>query len=327
ICTMYKQYFKQAWQMLKENKFYSFIYILGTAFTITMVMLILTTYNIKTANFAPEVNRDRTLFVSRARVEPKDKNKPGYSAAYTSLRIVKECYYSLTTPELVTAALPFFAVTLNIPGSDEFIMCDRLSTDAKFWQLFSFKFIEGKPYDEADFESGIRKVVISQRIARQLYGTTRVIGETIEINKEPFIICGVVKDVPTLAENAYADIWLPYSSTREAESHIYDRENVLGPLHVYILAHHKDDFEVIRQEIKNKVSVINSAHEQTEYMLLGQPDDLASRYLRQKEVNEVNLKGEIQKYGLIIFFLLFIPVLNISGLIISRMKKDKLSWD
>lgn len=37
---MIKQYFKQAWQLLKENKLYSTIYILGTALAITMVMIV-----------------------------------------------------------------------------------------------------------------------------------------------------------------------------------------------------------------------------------------------------------------------------------------------
>lgn len=69
---MYIQYLKQSWNLLKENKFYSIIYIIATAFTITMVMLILTTYHIKTAGFAPEVHRERMLFVSWAKSRLKD---------------------------------------------------------------------------------------------------------------------------------------------------------------------------------------------------------------------------------------------------------------
>ena len=47
---MWKVYLKQIRYLLKENKFFSVVYIVGTALSITMVMLILMAYHIKTGN-------------------------------------------------------------------------------------------------------------------------------------------------------------------------------------------------------------------------------------------------------------------------------------
>ena len=50
---MYKQYLKQAWQLMKQNRFFSFVYILGTGLAISMVMIMATVYYIRTADIAP----------------------------------------------------------------------------------------------------------------------------------------------------------------------------------------------------------------------------------------------------------------------------------
>ena len=60
----FKQYITQSWQIIKQNKLYSFFYILGTALAISMVMVIAIGYNLKVGSVYPEVNRDRTLVLN-----------------------------------------------------------------------------------------------------------------------------------------------------------------------------------------------------------------------------------------------------------------------
>ena len=42
---MYKQYFKQAWNLMRQNRFYSGVYIIGTGLAISMVMVIAIVYS------------------------------------------------------------------------------------------------------------------------------------------------------------------------------------------------------------------------------------------------------------------------------------------
>ncbi|MDF9829411.1 hypothetical protein [Parabacteroides sp. PF5-6] len=51
---MIRQYLKQAWQLLKQNRFYTGIYILATAFSIALVMVLAIVFYIKIANVYPE---------------------------------------------------------------------------------------------------------------------------------------------------------------------------------------------------------------------------------------------------------------------------------
>lgn len=54
---MYKQYIKQAVQMLRENTLVSIISISGTALAIAMVLVMVLVFQIKSTGYAPESNR------------------------------------------------------------------------------------------------------------------------------------------------------------------------------------------------------------------------------------------------------------------------------
>lgn len=61
---MYRIYFKQAIQMLKQNMFVSIIAIMGTALAIMMIMSIVVAEQIRTISISPEINRERTYYLS-----------------------------------------------------------------------------------------------------------------------------------------------------------------------------------------------------------------------------------------------------------------------
>lgn len=61
--NMYKQYFRQAWNLMTQNRFYSTVYIIGTGMAIAMVMVLAIVFHARTANIAPEIHRDRMLLV------------------------------------------------------------------------------------------------------------------------------------------------------------------------------------------------------------------------------------------------------------------------
>lgn len=81
-------YWKQAACTLKENKLLSFISIAGTGLAIGMIMVIVLTYQMRVKNYAPENNRDRTLYVCWG---GRLCNGQEYGSAFLSLRTLKEC--------------------------------------------------------------------------------------------------------------------------------------------------------------------------------------------------------------------------------------------
>ncbi|MDR0972834.1 MAG: hypothetical protein LBM61_02455, partial [Prevotellaceae bacterium] len=58
-----KAYFKQAWRLLKQNKVFSTVYIIGTGLAITVTMVLTMIFYIKIAPVYPEVNRNRMLVI------------------------------------------------------------------------------------------------------------------------------------------------------------------------------------------------------------------------------------------------------------------------
>ena len=71
---MFRQYFKQAIQMLKENRLTSVISILGTALSIAMILVVILQFQIKLVGFRPESNRDRMLYIMGIRADSRDSD-------------------------------------------------------------------------------------------------------------------------------------------------------------------------------------------------------------------------------------------------------------
>lgn len=66
------QTIRQAFILLRQNPLLSTIFILGTAFAITMIMAIVITWQMKYADIEPEVNRSRSLYISKMHLQGKE---------------------------------------------------------------------------------------------------------------------------------------------------------------------------------------------------------------------------------------------------------------
>ncbi|WP_321517710.1 ABC transporter permease [uncultured Bacteroides sp.] len=316
---MYKQYLSQTLHLLKENKLLSAISIIGTALAISMIMVIVIVYEVKTANYEPETHRDRMLTVKWGGAI--DKKHPDWqSNSMISLKVVKECFYPLKSAEAVTGVMPFEQKLANIPGGTADIKCDVSYTDNSFWKVFEFSFLEGKPFNKEEFESGIKKIVVSESIARSLYGNIKVVGKTIRLSYVDYTICGVVKDVSTMAEAAHADIWVPYTVLKGSLSDDWNGD-LLGDFRCFILAHNSSDFDAIHKEVDRNVAILNSGQKDQYLTLRGQPDTQFVQMTRQWANQNSKEKETIIKYTIVFVILLLIPAINLSGMTHSRMRK------
>lgn len=315
---MIKQYFKQAIYQLKENKLISGISIIGTALAICMIMVIVLVFEVRTTDCVPEVNRSRSLYVKWMSMRQKGGNSDDSSNGPMSYRTAKECFKKLTTAEAVAVTAMNEVVRASVPAGEK-MSADMLETDDAFWKVFSFEFIHGKPYALADFEAGLPKAVITETVARKLYGTTDVVGKTVMLNFVDYTITGVVKDVSKLATSSYAQVWIPFTSTNLVAMEW--AEGLGGVFRVVILAKSKDDFPAIRAEAEKLRLQYNDAQQNMEVFYRGQPDEYFT-FLNHKSANEQpGMKNIIMKYVLVIIILLLVPAINLSSMTLSRMRK------
>lgn len=323
---MCKQYLRQAWQLMKQNCFFSTIYIIGTGLAISMVMVLAVVYHIRTANIVPEVNRGRTLYLSNASYKFKDG---GSMSSSLGVGMVKECLLTLRKPEAVAIVsssylgLSMGNVFAQIPGGNEPYKVELKGTNDAFWQVFRFHFIEGMPYGSEDFQSGIPRVVLSRSMSHKLFGRTDVVGQALLLNEMEYTVTGVVNDVSGITPSVNADLWVPYTSLSEVQDAADEAEQTVGFLEACILARTTDDFDVIRSELSRQVGRYNTMLTEGKLELGVELLDHARNvvYLMTKDTD---LTKVCLILGLLVFLFLLIPALNLSGLNDSRMQ-DRIS--
>ncbi|MBB4035615.1 putative ABC transport system permease protein [Dysgonomonas hofstadii] len=305
---MYKIYFKQAIEMLKQNKFISLITIIGTALAIMMIMVIIVAYSIKNASISPEVNRNKTLYLKYQRMDMKDgSNFRNRNIAYSIYK--NYLLPEMKTPEMISVISPSRKeVKVRSANISRNIGLESRNVDDSFWKIMSFDFVAGKPFTKDDLNTQAKKVILTESTASELFGSNDdIIGKEIQVNFKPYIVSGVIKDVSPVFEYGYSDLFLPYPS-EESDICI-----------LLLKAKNKKDFDAIRNEVRNAERRYNAVDEQWTLTLFGPYDHKVQQL--DKGGEEPNVKKADRKMIFIILVLLLIPAINMSGISISRIKR------
>lgn len=317
---MLKQYFKQAWQLLKENKLYSSIYIIGTAMSVTMIMLVAVFLYLKRGNIYPEEHRDRMLYVGAAEIYPKDTTQNSMSASDLSLQTVKQVFYPLQSVEASSAEMSVYGYEnmAGLPNNTTQIPVTPKYVDTNYWKVFQFRFTEGRPFTEEEFSSGIHSVVIAESLSQQLFGDGSAVGKYISLNEQEYRVTGVVKAVSVILSDTYADIWIPFTTLPNHEE-TFAAEGILGPYSVYILARSSKDFQAIKQEVQNNINRYEASFT-WRMNLLGQPDNAITHAFRKGNM-PLDMNKIKRTFAFLLLVFMLVPILNLSGLNSSRMEK------
>lgn len=317
---MYRQYFKQALQSIRENPLVSTISIAGTALSIAMIMVVVMIFQIKSANYNPETKRNKMLYVQGTQVTTKDENNRNRNRGNMSSEVVRECFYTLTTAEAVTA----FTSTnkpISLPGKRLFNLYTVKYTDTGFWNVFDFNFIQGKPFSNEDFTSGITSAVVSGKFAKELFGTTDAVGKTCVLDFTEYTIRGVVETVTKAASDAFADMWIPYTSKLSLVKYNDQMENMPGSFSVCILAKSRTDFTAIKEELTKRTASYNAGKKDHVVDFLENPIDKLSIAMGSSGFHTKKVKDFILGTGSTLLFLLLVPALNLTGVIQSSVQK------
>lgn len=314
-------YIKQAWQLLKQNRFYSAIYIFATALSISLVMILAIIFYIKIANIYPETNRSRLLTLEYIQVTTPDERK---TINRYALEMIRKCVYPLETAEAVSGVYALGGTGyVQIENSDEQMAAKLKYVDVGFWNVFSFSFLEGAPFTHADMESGIRTVVVSEAFARRIFGTANVTGKYLNLDFNPYRICGVVKEPSYIADKTYAQLWIPYTAKEGMITawggNVY--KETIGPFMAYILAPSNEDIAKVKAEVQANVNRYASSLEGIEVNINDQPDRQWQSLFRISSRFELDFTQLIMQYGVVFFIFLLIPAISLSGIADSQLER------
>lgn len=317
---MIKQYFQQAWAQLRQQPLISGVTVAGTALSIFLIMLVVMMQQVQVEPFAPESNRDRFLHVKWGSITNEawgDSNSNGPWSATT----LKEIYGKLKTPEAVTVYVVYsLPQPVSLPGQPTTAV-DVRETDSQFWTVFDFAFTDGKPFDQATFDAGRPVAVITESVARLLFGTTKAVGKEFLLAHAPYRVCGVVKDVSTLAETAYAQVWIPYTSTDQVNNTW--EHDLMGLMSCTILARDRSDFPAIREEAARRLDEFNKVIGENGYKIINRnrPYDQEKNALVAGANVEPDVTAARRTRFIIFLILLIVPAINLSSMTQSRLRR------
>lgn len=241
--AMLASYGKLALKVLARRRFFTFVSLVGIAFTLTVLLVVTAMFEEMVAPKAPETRLDRTLVVPYSIFQGDrytSSGSPGYALFDRYARDIPDVelmsIFSLTQP-----------VQSFIGG--ERVGLNARHTDGNYFRILQFELLDGRTLTAEDDLSGRPAAVLSETAARRLLGDAEPVGATVELSGRNFDVVGVVRDVPYFRSSAYADVWLPNSLHPRRDY----RERLRGGFNAMFLAADRGAFPRIKEEWSSRV--------------------------------------------------------------------------
>lgn len=303
------QSFKQAFVLIRQNRFFSVISILGTALSITFVMVVYMAYDLNTANIAPEVQRDRMIY-----------SGPGYSyrtenhsntSSGMSLGIAREIFDSLPGAEVVSY-VPYdrvvYAGATTAKGSRQ----QLAYADENLWKIYDIRFLAGRPFSTEEYAANRDVVVITEHVARKEFGSAaEAVGKSLFVNFRPMRVVGVTEDISTLFIWAFSDMWCPYDPQDTGD--LTQSEGVTGSFTAMVLRRPDVSPDEVKEQIAAAVSRVNDRLHEYTFELKD-----VSTVIEKTFFSDFTVSPAVT-FVILALILLIVPAINISGFVSSQM--------
>ena len=306
---------RQALAMMREERLFSGIYILGTALAIAFTMVMAVVYYAKLADIAPEVNRSRTVYVKGMAKRAVNDTLRWEPTNYTATQ-VKEWLYTLKSAEVVSATINASRYT----SDRQYLKCDNHKlvpvvtrmVDANFFKVYQFRFVYGRPFTQEEclnenyyIENAAVPAVISRDIAEQAFGKdVDPVGKTLNYG---FLIriVGVTEPTSSIMEESFGQLFLALD--QEAERMIVVLKEGCTV----------KDLEKELAEIARKRSVSDKEYD---YSIISTLLPHAQMKMSEDGV-ALPWSSIFKSFFPKVFVLLLVPALNLSGLVAARMRR------
>ena len=304
---------------MRQNKLFTSIYVAGTGLSIAFTMVLFIIYYVKFAPVYPEYNRDRTLVINNMAVAEKGAEKWNSCNTGASPRIA-ELVKGLPHLDQVGMAMmnSWVGSTVLLPNSNEQLEVIPGMVDAGFWKVFTFRFLNGKPFDEASVEAELPIAILSESLAKRIFASTDVVGKYFSYDGKDMQVVGVVADVTGTTPATAADLYIPLYYGGANRPSKYDM-GLLGSVSIYMTAPTQEDVETLRTEVIDVLNRYDQEDKQFSHFWMNQPDVWWKSTFRDACSNEPDIPGIIRGILYMLLALLFIPAMNLCGMISSRM--------
>jgi len=303
---------------MQRRKFFTFVSLFGISITLTVLMVVVSFLDHLVSPNVPETKRDRSLYLLS--VVMTDNDRQGYSQNPPGFHLVNEFAKKLKTPEKVSMFSIF--ETANAFSNNQKLSLDFRYTDAEYWEILDFEFVEGKPFTQKELDDRAYSVVISRSTRDNYFGKREsAIGKFIETNGEQYRVIGVVEDVPITNIHAHGDIFAPYTIS---PIDLSKSRNLSGNYFAIVLAKDKGDFPTIQQEFQDMVTKIHLKDYHDFDNLKTHLDTFLGSFTRPLFGGDQEDKGDQAHVfylfaGFFMFLFMLLPAVNLVNLNITRI--------
>ena len=311
---MLGHYLRLSLAVLARRKFFTAISIFGTSFTLMVLMVATAMLDHTFGPGRPELKMDRILILGHLAMRGPNMRSNG-NAGYQLLD-----RYARNLPG--AERMSFFSGTLD-SRLPVFVDGRKLEpivkkTDAEFWQILDFTFLEGRPFTHAEFESRRRVAVLNQSTRQQVFGNATALGRPIEIAGDRYEVIGVVENVSMLRVEPFSDIWLPYST----EASTAYRSQLRGEWTALALVRDAAGWTALREEFNSRLVRADMppgidqmvAPFETRFERLARDSPFSDELDPESQARRLQLF-----FGVVALLFLMIPVVNLVNLNVSRI--------
>jgi putative ABC transport system permease protein len=313
---MLSNYIKIAWKVLLRHPFYTFITLFGISLTLTVLMVITSFLDHLFGSHYPETKRNKTLYIGM--VIQTDSARTSISSGPATFSFLNKYAKSLKTPDKVTIVSNFSFSNTYVNGKR--IKLNTKYTDAEFWDVTDFKFLEGKPYNDQNIRNGDHVAVITDALKDQYFekGDENVVGKNIEIENINYKVIGVVKGSPPTRVYTYSDIYFPYTAPKSN----YENKGIRGRYIALLLGKNESDLDEMESEFDSGIARIPKseiADVKRFPVLIIKADRYFDHFLNSLARDETQKFFFYAIVGLVLLMLMGLPAINLVNVNVSRI--------
>lgn len=314
--NMLKNYIKIALAVLKRRKFFTFVSLFGISFTLTIIIVITAIFDHLFSAAYPDINRDRELYITSLKMTSQKKGNTyeGEMSPYFF-----DNYISKLKSANIKVAMHTEAKIAYTYANNKKLDLNIKYTNAQFWEVFQYAFIEGKPFTTQQIDNNEKVIIISDQTRADYFdGDKNAVGNYVEIDNNRYRVIGVVKRVSAAFKFQYGDAFLPYTESKSAR---LTSKNNDGPFIATILVDEKKNLSKVQQEYHQMISKVR-LDGSTYDKMHSYAGSYLSTFTRSFADSDSSDSGVGQFYSiisLIIILFLLLPTLNLINLNISRI--------
>jgi putative ABC transport system permease protein len=242
-----RSYFKLALKVLTRRKFFTFISLFGIALTLVVLVVATAMLDDDFTPHAPESRFDRVLMVTRVVKRGPigtETMNPGYG-------FLHDYVFNLSNIERASAFTEAAVTAIYRNGGRIDVHLKR--TDANYFRILDFHFLEGRGFTDDEEQRGSLVAVITDKMRDKLFDGAQAVGRGFELDGRHFRVVGVVPAVSASRIASYGEIWTPVTTLQSSSW----RHDLMGGDFVgLVLARDRADIPRLKREFDARVKAI-----------------------------------------------------------------------